>query len=199
MQNQRRSAYEAFSVPYGRICLRLGLTPNILTVLGLLTAAATGLAFWKERFILGVVLMLVTSLLDMLDGATARAGNLGTTFGGVLDHNFDRVGEFFVLLGIVLSGHVAPGWGMFTLFGMWSASYARAVAESIGGLANCAVGLVGRLEKFALIIIGAVLETAFPMRALLIACIVVGVVSTVTTAQRLVFAHRELNRTGSGR
>jgi CDP-diacylglycerol--glycerol-3-phosphate 3-phosphatidyltransferase len=199
MHNERRSAYEAFSVPYGRICVRLGLTPNVLTVLGLLTAAATGAAFWKQQFILGVILMLVTSLLDMLDGATARAGNLGTTFGAVLDHNVDRVGEFLILLGIVLSGHVAAGWGMFALFGMWSASYARAVAESIGGLPTCAIGLVGRLEKFVLLIAGAVFEAFFPYRALQIACVIVGVISVVTTVQRLVFAHRELSGKDGGK
>lgn len=193
MHYARRSAYEAFSIPYGRLCVRLGLTPNVLTVLGLMTAALTGVAFWQQHFLLGVALMLVTSLLDMLDGATARAGNLGTTFGGVLDHNFDRVGEFLILLGIVLSGHVAAGWGMFALFGMWSASYARAVAESIGGLPSCTVGLVGRLEKFALIIAGAVLEVYFPHRALAIALIAVGAISGLTTMQRLVFAHRELS------
>jgi len=193
MHQARRTAYETFSIPYGRLCVRLGLTPNILTVLGLVTAAVTGVAFWQQRFILGVVLMLATSLLDMLDGATARAGNLGTTFGGVLDHNFDRVGEFLILLGIVLSGRVAAGWGMFALFGMWSASYARAVAESIGGLPRCTVGLVGRLEKFVLIIAGSVLEVFFPHRALTIALIVVGAVSCVTTMQRLLFARRELS------
>jgi phosphatidylglycerophosphate synthase len=194
MHQQRRTSYEQHSIPYGRVCVKLGLTPNVLTVLGLLTAAVAAIAFWQEFFITGVVLVLLASLLDMLDGATARAGNLGTTFGGVLDHNVDRIGEFFVILGIVLSGHVAAGWGMFALFGMWSASYARAVAESKGGMKNCAVGMVGRLEKFAIIIIGAVLEVFFPFYALEVALIVVGVISVVTTGQRLAYAHRELSR-----
>jgi phosphatidylglycerophosphate synthase len=193
MHHQRRASYEQLSLPYGRVCVKLGLTPNILTALGLLTACAAGVAFWQREFILGVVLVLVASLLDMLDGATARAGNLGTTFGGVLDHNVDRFGEFLILLGITLSGHVSVGWGMFALFGMWSASYARAVAESKGGMKTCAVGIVGRMEKFTLIIIGAVLELFFPFYALEIALIIVGILSVVTTGQRLVFAHRELS------
>lgn len=197
MHHTRRASYEAFSIPYGRVCVRLGLTPNILTALGLVCAAGAAVAFWQERFWLGVFLMLLTSLLDMLDGATARAGNLGTVFGAVLDHNVDRVGEFLIILGIVLSGHVHPGWGLFALFGMWSASYARAAAESIGKMKTCAVGFVGRLEKFIIILAGAVFEVYFPMKSLQIAMIAVGAISFITTIQRLIFAHRELTgRTG---
>lgn len=199
MHSQRRASYEEFSIPYGRVCVKLGLTPNVLTALGLLSAAAAGVALWQEWFLLGVALILLASILDMLDGATARAGNLGTTFGTVLDHNVDRFGEFLVILGIMLSERVAPGWGMFSLFGMWSASYARAVAESKGGLRSCTVGLMGRFEKFVLIIIGAILEIFFPFVALEIALIVVGVVSLVTTGQRLVFTHRELSQKDGSR
>ncbi len=198
MHHTRRASYEAFSIPFGRVCVNLGLTPNILTALGLVTAGGAAAAFWQERFMLGVILMLVTSLLDMLDGATARAGNLGTVFGGVLDHNVDRVGEFLIILGIVLSQHVHPGWGMFALFGMWSASYARAAAESIGKMKTCAVGIVGRLEKFVIILGGAVLEVYFPMKALQIAMIAVGTISFITTIQRLVFAHKELSGRAGG-
>lgn len=198
MHHTRRASYEAFSIPYGRVCVRLGLTPNILTALGLLSAAGAAVAFWQERFWLGVFLMLLTSLLDMLDGATARAGNLGTVFGAVLDHNVDRVGEFLIILGIVLSGHVHPGWGLFALFGMWSASYARAAAESIGKMKTCAVGFVGRLEKFIIILAGAVFEVYFPMKSLQIAMIAVGAISFITTVQRLIFAHRELTGKAGG-
>lgn len=193
MHNERRSTYESFSIPYGRVCVRLGLTPNILTLFGLLLAAGAGIAFWQSRFFLGLILMLIAATADMLDGATARAGDLGTVFGGVLDHTVDRVGEFFILLGIALSGRAAPGWAMFALFGMWSASYTRAVAESIGGMKSCAVGFAGRLEKFVLIIAGAFLEEFFPGIAMKSALIVVGLVSLVTSVQRLIYAQRELS------
>jgi CDP-diacylglycerol--glycerol-3-phosphate 3-phosphatidyltransferase len=194
MHHERRPSYEAFSIPYGRVCLKLGLTPNILTVLGLLTGAVAAVAFWHEWFIPGVVLMLLAALWDMLDGATARAGNLGTTFGGVLDHTVDRAGEFLVIAGIVMSGHVAAGWGLLALFAMWSSSYVRAVAESKGGLPTCAVGIAGRLEKFAIIIAGAVCEIFWPYQALTVAMIVVTVISLVTTIQRLVFTYQELQK-----
>jgi phosphatidylglycerophosphate synthase len=194
MHHDRRSTYELFSIPYGRVCVKMGLTPNTLTVLGLLVAAGAGVAFWQGRFFLGLILMLAAAAADMLDGATARAGDLGTVFGAVFDHSVDRIGEFLILLGIALSGRVAPGWAMFALFGMWLASYTRAVAESIGGLRSCAVGFAGRLEKFVLIIAGAFFEEFFPTIAMESALIVVGAVSVLTAGRRLAFAHRELSK-----
>jgi len=146
----------------------------------------------------GVFWMLISSLTDMLDGATARAGNIGTVFGGILDHVSDRYGEFFILAGITLSGTVHPGWGLFALFGMIIASYTRAAAESMGKIENCAVGIMGRLEKFILIIIGSILEWYFPVGKwplggwLELALIVVGVTSLITAVQRLVYAKKVL-------
>ncbi len=192
MPTKRRSIYESRSIPYGRLCLKLGLTPDIITVLGLVMAGGAAIALWQEYFILGLILVLLASVADMLDGATARAGDMGTKFGTVLDHVVDRMGEFLVMLGVVLSGHVLPGWGMFGLFGMWSASYTRAAAESVGGMKNCEVGFMGRTEKFGLLIIGMFLEEFFPGYPLSTAVITVGVISFITAAQRLHYAYVEI-------
>ena len=146
----------------------------------------------------GVFWMLMTSLTDMLDGSTARAGNMGTVFGGILDHVSDRYGEFFILAGITLSKTVHPGWGLFAMFGMIIASYTRAAAESMGKIENCAVGIMGRLEKFILIMAGAVLESYFPVGTwprsgwLELALIVVGLTSFITAVQRLIYARKVL-------
>jgi CDP-diacylglycerol--glycerol-3-phosphate 3-phosphatidyltransferase/archaetidylinositol phosphate synthase len=134
----------------------------------------------------------------MLDGSTARAGNLGTVFGGILDHVSDRYGEFFILAGITLSRAVHPGWGLFAMFGMIIASYTRAAAESMGKIENCAVGIMGRMEKFIAIMVGAVLESYFPVGTwprsgwLELALIIVGVSSFITAVQRLVYARKLL-------
>ena len=190
----KRELYERSTPPLGRACLKLGLTPNILTVISLIFAVISGIYFWKARVWMGVVSMLLASFMDMLDGATARAGNLGTAFGGILDHVSDRYGEFFILAGITMSHLVHPGWGLFALFGMIIASYTRAAAESIGKIENCAVGIMGRLEKFTFIIAGSILELYYPnLRGLETALIVVGLTSYITSVQRLVYAHKVLN------
>lgn len=197
--NQRkRQFYEESSLFLGRICLKLGLTPNFLTAVSFLCAIASGIFFWRDQMIWGVVLMLLTAFTDMLDGSTARAGNMGTVFGGILDHVADRYGEFFILAGVTMSGAVHPGWGLFALFGMLIASYTRAAAESMGKIENCAVGIMGRLEKFILIIVGSVLEHFFPTGTwpeggwLEAALIIVGVTSFITAIQRLVYTRKVL-------
>lgn len=197
--NQRkRQFYEEWSLSLGRICVRLGFKPNYITAVSFLSAIVSGIFFWRGEWLWGIFWMITTSFTDMLDGSTARAGKMGTVFGGILDHVSDRYGEFFILAGITLSGRVHPGWGLFALFGMIIASYTRAAAESMGKIDNCAVGIMGRLEKFILIIIGSLLEYffsegAFPRSGWLeLALIVVGITSYITSIQRMVFTYKVL-------
>lgn len=197
--NQRkRQLYEESSLFLGRLCLKLGLRPNWLTFISLGCSIVSGLYFWNDQMIWGVVWMVLTSFTDMLDGSTARAGKIGTVFGGIFDHVADRYGEFFILAGITLSGAVHPGWGIFALFGMLIASYTRAAAESIGKIENCAVGIMGRLEKFLLIIGGSIAEYYLPTGRwpeggwLEFALIIVGLTSVITAVQRLVYARKLL-------
>jgi CDP-diacylglycerol--glycerol-3-phosphate 3-phosphatidyltransferase/archaetidylinositol phosphate synthase len=176
----------------------MGLRPNFITFLSFLAAIVSGIFFWRNEMLWGVAWMLATSVLDMLDGSTARAGNIGTVFGGILDHVVDRYGEFLILAGITMSGAVHPGWGLFALFGMLIASYTRAVAESMGKIENCAVGIMGRLEKFLLIMGGSVVEHFLPVGTwpkggwLEFALIIVGVTSVITAIQRLIYTRKIL-------
>ena len=193
---RKRAFYEEYSLFLGRICLKLGLTPNFLTALSFLCALGAGIAFWKAEMIWGVLFMFATAFTDMLDGSTARAGNMETVFGGILDHVSDRYGEFLILAGIVMSGTVHPGWGLTALFGMLIASYTRAAAESMGKLENCAVGIMGRLEKFILIMAGSVAEHFLPVGTwpkggwLEFALIVVALASFITAIQRLIYTKK---------
>lgn len=198
INERKRAWYEKTTLVLGRVCLKMGLRPNFITFLSFLCAIVSGLFFWRNEMLWGVVWMLATSIFDMLDGSTARAGNIGTVFGGILDHVVDRYGEFLILAGITMSGAVHPGWGLFALFGMLIASYTRAVAESMGKIENCAVGIMGRLEKFILIMAGSVVEHFLPIGTwprggwLEFALIIVGVTSVITAIQRLVYTRKIL-------
>lgn len=188
-----RDLYENFSSPFGKICLKLGLSPNVLTASSFLCAAVAGLFFWRGNILLGVLMIVMTIFTDMLDGATARAGDSGTSFGGILDHVFDRYGEALILTGIALSGLVHPVWCLVALFGMTIASYTREAAEAIGKIENMAVGFFGRLQKLSVIIFGSILEYIFPgNRILTYALIIVSVLSFMTSFQRLLFAQKIL-------
>lgn len=198
LNQRKRQFYEESSLFLGKICYRIGLRPNFLTGASVVAALVAGICFWQALFLKGVIWMLIASFADILDGSTARAGKVGTVFGGILDHVADRFGEFFILAGITLSGAVHPGWGLFALFGMIIASYTRAAAESIGKIENCAVGIMGRLEKFMAIMAGSILEIYLPVGKfpkggwLEFALIIVGTASMITAIQRMFYARRIL-------
>jgi archaetidylinositol phosphate synthase len=186
-----RALYEQTTIPLGRICLRLGLTPNALTLISLAIGGMSAFAITRRAFILGVVLILLMGFADMLDGATARAGGTAGPYGTVLDHVVDRYAEFFLLLGVMLSGAVTAGWAMFALFGMVMASYVRARAESTGLVASCNVGFAGRQEKLALLCLGLLAQPFFPQFELLQwTVIAIGAISHITAVQRLLYARR---------
>jgi phosphatidylglycerophosphate synthase len=200
MNANRRAAYELKSQVFGRLCLKVGLTPNILTAISLLFSIGAGIFLWKNNFIVGTIFIFLTFFTDMLDGATARAGNIGTVYGGILDHVSDRYAEFFILAGILLSQRVHAGWALFALFGMIIASYTRAAAESMGKIENCEVGAVGRLEKFVIILLGLVGEEFFPGYYILAASLaLVGAVSYVTSIQRLLYTKKLLSEKDNDR
>ncbi|NJO84007.1 MAG: CDP-alcohol phosphatidyltransferase family protein [Blastochloris sp.] len=186
-----RALYEQTTLPLGRICLRLGLTPDHLTLISLALGGIAAYIIARGDFWWGIALILLMGAADMLDGATARAGGTANPFGTVFDHVVDRYAEFMILLGVMLNGAVSSGWAMFALFGMVMASYVRARAESTGLVASCNVGFAGRQEKLALLIVGMALQPVFPQLGLLQwGVIAVGVVSHITAVQRLLYTRR---------
>jgi phosphatidylglycerophosphate synthase len=186
-----RKLYEQVTIPLGQLCLRIGLTPDMLTLLSLCLGGIAAYAISQGAFLSGIALLLLMTLADVLDGSTARAGGTANPYGTLFDHVVDRYAEFLIMLGIMLSGTVTSGWAMFALFGMVMASYVRARAESTGKVVSCDVGFAGRPEKLTLLMIGMALQQFFPQIGLLQwAVIAVGVLSHITAIQRLLYARR---------
>lgn len=186
-----RTGYEQATIPLGRFCLRVGLTPDTLTLISLCMGGVAAYAIAQRAFVGGVALILLMTSADVLDGATARAGGTSNPAGMLFDHVVDRYAEFFILLGIMLSGAATPGWSVFALFGMVMASYVRARAEASGKVVSCDVGFAGRAEKITLLSIGMLLEQVFPAVGVLQwAVVAVGVLSHITALQRLLYARR---------
>jgi phosphatidylglycerophosphate synthase len=186
-----RKLYERVTIPLGHLCLRAGLTPDMLTLLSLSLGGLAAYLIAQRAFLIGILLILLMTLADVLDGATARAGGTANPYGTLFDHVSDRYAEFLILLGIMLSGVVLAGWAMFALFGMIMASYVRARAESSGKVASCDVGFAGRPEKLVLLMIGMGMQAFFPqVHFLQWAVIAVGVLSHITAIQRLLYARR---------
>ena len=139
----------------GRLLARAGLTPNALTVIGLLlnlgvaAVIATGHPLW------GGALLLVASAFDMLDGAVARATGAITRFGGFLDSTLDRYSEVVVFGGVLLllldtgDAKLGAALAFVATTGALLISYARARAEAADYHAS--VGLVARPERVVLL------------------------------------------------
>lgn len=142
---------------------RTRVTPNALTVSGVSLCIAGSVLVWFEYrdqlvfYWLGGALFLVGSILDILDGALARAGGKTTPFGAFLDSTTDRVGEGFLLgaIALVFDRH-GLSWAIALAFaslaGSFLVSYARAKAEILGLKGD--VGLGGRAERVVVLACG---------------------------------------------
>ncbi|MCX9015135.1 MAG: CDP-alcohol phosphatidyltransferase family protein [Candidatus Methanoperedens sp.] len=191
MLGKYREKYQKILLPFGKIFAVLSISPNTLTILSLIASAGAMVGYMENNLLLGVFFILVTGFFDIADGTTARYTKTESRFGTVLDHVVDRYAEFFIITGIVLGGYVSWLWGFAALFGMIMASFTRAKAESVGGMASCTVGIAERQEKLILVIIGSLAQVYYD-NALLVAIVVVAVVSHITVVQRLLYAKKEI-------
>jgi len=145
---------------------RTRITPNMLTASGVTLCVVAGVIVGFEDhhpllyYWVGAVVFVVGSVLDILDGALARAGGLGTPFGAFLDSTTDRVGEGFMLGSIALvfandGNMVAVAFAFAAVVGSFLVSYTRARAEALGLRGD--VGIGSRAERVVVITAGLVL------------------------------------------
>ena len=134
---------------------RTRITPNALTTAGVaLCALASVLVYFEYRneilfFWAGAFVFVVGSILDILDGALARAGGKSTPFGAFVDSTTDRISEAFMLGAIALvltrdGNELGVGLTVAAIAGSFLVSYARARAEALGlrGDVGITAGLV---------------------------------------------------------
>jgi CDP-diacylglycerol--glycerol-3-phosphate 3-phosphatidyltransferase len=148
--------------PFGRGLARLGVSPNLLTTLGLVLTSAAALSVATGRPVLAGILLLLGGAMDTLDGAVARASGRSTPFGGFYDSVSDRISDGLILAGIAWYVVDRPRLLLLTLAALVAAqvtSYVRARAESID--LECEVGILERAERALLLIIGLLLPPLF--------------------------------------
>lgn len=159
-----RTGFERSVAPVGRALQKFGVSPDVITAVGVLMAAGCGIAIGTGRFFLAAALVLLTGVPDALDGAVAKAADAAGPRGAYLDSVFDRVsdGLLFAGAGWYLAGTDNPRMVMLP-FGLFIAaslvSYQRAKAESLGFQAKG--GLMERAERFIALGIGLLLASLF--------------------------------------
>ena len=174
---------------------KLGLTPNHISILGIVFAVLSALIYWQWMFhsfflILAPLLMLASGFLDALDGAMARLLGETTKFGGFLDSLLDRYADALILFGIILGGLTEVCWGLAALLGSLLVSYSRARAEA-SGVKMESVGLAERAERLILLALASFLAF-FWLDALNWGILVLAVLTNLTVVQRAIYFHRAL-------
>jgi CDP-diacylglycerol--glycerol-3-phosphate 3-phosphatidyltransferase len=182
---------------------RTRVTPNALTASGvLLCGIASVLVLFEGRneflfYWLAALVFVVGSLLDILDGALARAGGKTTPFGAFLDSTTDRISEGFMLTAIAYvlarNGHpVFVAVAVTAVAGSFLVSYTRAKAEALGLRGD--VGIGSRAERVVVITAGLVLA---PWGVLPWSLVLLAATAWITVAQRVLHVRKQLMEANS--
>ena len=172
----------------GRTLHRLGVHPDMITLLGLVIVAIASVIIARGQFQLGGIILVAGLPLDALDGAVARAMGRKGNFGGVLDSTLDRYADAFIFGG--LSYHFAVQ-GQFdnmllclaALTGGFVVSYVRARAGEAGLSVK-----VGLLDRFVRVIIIIAVLLVPPLTILGLWVLAIG--ANFTALQRIWYVYR---------
>ncbi|MCC6016314.1 MAG: CDP-alcohol phosphatidyltransferase family protein [Desulfurococcaceae archaeon] len=190
MITRLRRAVSRYFEALGVKLYRLGITPNTVTFAGLFFSMLCPIAVLFKEPVIAVLLMVISSFADAIDGALARVSGFVSRFGSVVDSFSDRVSEFMFLYSLFLLG-IRADLILIALLVSFLISYLRALGEK-QGLYVEGIGLLERGERLILIFIaflGVVMNFNIVTYATLILLIVLGL---ITVIQRLIYLEKKL-------
>jgi CDP-diacylglycerol--glycerol-3-phosphate 3-phosphatidyltransferase len=153
-----RGAVDRTTEPVGRALARRGVTADVLTATGLITAVATAVAVGTGHLLLAIPLLTLTGAHDLFDGPVAKASGSASVRGAFFDSVTDRVADTVIMAGVAWylvsahEGHLAI-LPLLVLGATALVSYERAKAESLG-LSSARGGLMERAERMVLLGVG---------------------------------------------
>ncbi len=167
------------------------LTPNGISMTGLVLNAAAAVLILERHFVLGALAFVIGSIMDTLDGRYSRMSGKGSLFGAFLDSTLDRVEEGVVIAAIAWhfadSGQdVAAAFCVLVVLGSLMVSYTRARAEALG--VECKVGIATRPVRVVILAIGLLFaegELIADVNLLPAAIYVMAGLTAFTTVQRV--------------
>jgi archaetidylinositol phosphate synthase len=195
-------------VAEAKIAHNAGLTPNSISIIGLILAflSAAVFATWqyiKLFLLLAPMLLLFSGFCDALDGVVARVYEQATVFGGFLDSLLDRYADAAVYLGIIVGRLWEPAyggfyWGMLALIGSLLVSYSRARAE-VSGIRMESIGIAERAERLLILVIASLMALFFqPTIVMTLALIVLAVLTNLTVLQRSIYVYSKSKKKVAG-
>ncbi len=175
------------------------LTPNAISLSGLILNLAAAVLVTQRLFFLAGVSFIVGSVMDTLDGRYSRMSGKGTMFGAFLDSTLDRMEEGIVLTAVAWyfadSGNaIAASACVITVLGSLMVSYTRARAEALG--VECKVGIATRPVRVVILSIGLVFAKGagvLDIELLAPSIYAMGALTAFTVGQRVWHVRRQLS------
>jgi CDP-diacylglycerol--glycerol-3-phosphate 3-phosphatidyltransferase len=194
------SAVDEFSAAVRNRLIESRLTPNAISLTGLVGNLVAAVLVWQELFFLGGIAFILGSVCDTLDGRYSRMSGKGTPFGAFLDSTLDRVEEGIVLTAVAAyfatqGDELAVAAVVLAVLGSLMVSYTRARAEALG--VECKVGIASRAVRVVILSAGLVFAKGAGIadfELLAPAVYVLAALSLITMLQRIFHVRRELSR-----
>ena len=186
-----------------RLANRIGLTPNHLSVAGVVFGVISGFLYYlaganmpdptvsRTYLLIAVAFLLTSGFFDALDGVLARLYRKTSIKGGFLDSLLDRYVDATVYSGIMLGGLCDIFWGLLALIGSLLTSYARARSEA-ENVPMESIGIFERAERIITIAAASLLNLIW-MDALRWGILLLALLTNITVLQRATFFFRKVS------
>jgi CDP-diacylglycerol--glycerol-3-phosphate 3-phosphatidyltransferase len=192
-----RAFFTKVFTPLARLLLRLGISPDVVTLVGTLGVCVGALAFYpRHSFFWGPIVIIAFVFSDTLDGIMARLSGRSGNWGAYLDSTLDRVGDAAIFGGLVLW---YAGDGRDTLMAALAlaclilgsvVSYSKARAEGLGMTAN--VGIAERADRLVAVLAATgLVGLGVPEILLTVVLALLAVASLITVCQRVLTVRRQ--------
>jgi CDP-diacylglycerol--glycerol-3-phosphate 3-phosphatidyltransferase/CDP-diacylglycerol--inositol 3-phosphatidyltransferase len=197
MLNRFRAFWTKVITPIAKLLLRLGVSPDAVTLVGTLGVAFGALFFFpRGDLLVGVLFITAFVFSDLVDGTMARMSGSSSKWGAFLDSTLDRLGDAAIFGGLAMY-YVGPGesdrlaaLALYCLVMGSVTSYARARAESLGMEAKG--GLAERADRLVAILVMTGLAALFDVLVLIPVTLgLLAVASTITVVQRILTVRRQ--------
>lgn len=193
-----RAFFTKVFTPLARLLLRLGVSPDVVTVVGTLGVCAGALVFFpRGQLLVGVLVITAFVFSDTLDGIMARMREQSSSWGAFLDSTLDRAADAAIFAGLTLwyfqggDDRLTGSLALLCLVLGSLVSYARARAEGLGMRAD--VGIAERAERLVATLVAAgLVGLGLPDRLLTVVLALLAVASFVTVLQRVLLVRRQV-------
>jgi CDP-diacylglycerol--glycerol-3-phosphate 3-phosphatidyltransferase len=183
--------------PPARLLLRLGVSPDAVTIIGTLGVCVGALVFYPlGQLFWGTLFITLFVFSDMLDGLMARMMERNSHWGSFLDSTLDRMADAAVFAGVAIwfftgGANVPIAVSALLCLVLGSlVSYARAKAESLG--CSASVGIAERSERLvAVLVFTGFTGLGLPEPVLLVVLVLLAAASLVTVIQRMAAVYRQ--------